>query len=100
MIYHITISRLANQDLVEIIDYLSEQTGKEFAFKFIDRLEKRIFNLLSEFPNSCAGRENYRYFVIEQYIVIYTVDDLFKKVRIVMFAHQSKNYQSSIKNRV
>ncbi|MBF0382486.1 MAG: type II toxin-antitoxin system RelE/ParE family toxin [Magnetococcales bacterium] len=92
--------KAGKQDLVEYIDYLTKQVGKDYTIKFIDRLERRVFNLLSEFPNSCAGRDNYRYFVIERYIVIYTVDDQYKKVRIVMFAHQSEYFLVTLKNRL
>lgn len=100
MNYKITISEDADQDLIGASDYLSEQAGKDFAKNFINRFKNRTFKLLSVFPNSCAKKGNYRYFVFEKYITIYTVNNISKKVRIVMFVHHSRDYQSIIRKRV
>jgi toxin ParE1/3/4 len=85
----------AEEDFVEIIDYISDDNPSA-AEKMADRFEKS-FILLSENPLSGRlARDNrlrllqYRYFVVDRYLIFY----LFKKnkVMICRILHGARDY--------
>ena len=99
MNYKVYISEKADQDFDKISDYIAEHIGADRSLEYIQRLRKRVINILSHFPNACIERDKIRYFAVDNYIAIYTVNEALKKVRVIMIAHQRSDYNSKLKER-
>ncbi len=99
MNYKVYISEKADQDFDKISDYIAEHIGTDRSLEYIQRLRKRAKNIFSLFPNACTKYGENRFFVLDNYIAIYTVNEALKKVRVIMIAHQSLNYQSELNKR-
>jgi plasmid stabilization system protein ParE len=100
MSYIVHISEKADKDLDEISDYIAEHIGVEKSLEYYQKLRNKVLNVLCQFPNAFSKHGKHRYFIIDSYIAIYTVNEPLKKVRVIMFAHQRENYQKSLKDRI
>lgn len=76
--YKVKIYPTAQQDLLEIIDYLNT-LSPEAALRYYDLLTEQIASL-SQMPERCPkpkdlalAAKGYRYLMVENYLVFYTI---------------------------
>ena len=76
--YKVKIYPTAQQDLLEIIDYLTT-LSPEAALRYYDLLTEQIASL-SQMPERCPkpkdlalAAKGYRYLMVENYLVFYTI---------------------------
>ena len=76
--YKVKIYQTAQQDLLEIIDYLNT-LSPEAALRYYDLLTEQIASL-SQMPERCPkpkdlalAAKGYRYLMVENYLVFYTI---------------------------
>lgn len=95
--YQIRLLRIAEEDFTEIISFIAADNPTA-ALTTADKIEKNI-NLLSENPK--LGRIprdediknlGYRYLVVQNYIIFYTVED--KTIFVHRILHGSRNYRT------
>jgi toxin ParE1/3/4 len=95
--YEIRFLRIAEEDFVEIISYIAADNPKA-AETIAIKIEKNI-NLLSENPE--LGRIprdediknlGYRYIVIQNYIVFYTIEE--RTIFIHRILHSARDYRA------
>jgi len=95
--YTVKFLRIAEDDLAEIITYIAEDRLSA-AEKFADKIEKRLARLadhpaLGRIPGEEElARLGYRYLVIDNYLVFYTVDE--QTVLIHRIIHGARDYVS------
>lgn len=78
--YQISITKAAEQDLAEILEYIAYESPAA-ALKMADRIDRSILRL-EEFPligvapkNRHLERRGYRMLIVDNYIVFYVVID-------------------------
>ncbi|UKS26646.1 type II toxin-antitoxin system RelE/ParE family toxin [Paenibacillus sp. HWE-109] len=99
--YRLSYLKLAQSDLLEIVDYISnELAAPEAALTLIDKLDKSIINL-EQFPYSGHLYKNNRKFetahrvlVVENYLVFYVVYDDVVEIRRILYG--KRNYEPLI----
>ena len=98
MAYRVTISENAFADFLEIVSYITLDSQIR-AFTFVDELKIRIDNLLSVFPNSGKRIGNRRMMSLENYIIVYRVDEKFKIVHVLMVTEGHRDWQEILGER-
>lgn len=96
--YKVQINPKAIRELDSIYEYIAiEKLAVENAKGQVDRIKKAILNL-SIFPQSHQERnegryagEGYRQLVIDNYIIIFKIDDVRKVVTVVTIQYQGRN---------
>ena len=96
--YKVQINPKAIRELDSIYEYIAiEKFAVENAKGQVDRIKKAILNL-SIFPQSHQERnegryagEGYRQLVIDNYIIIFKIDDVRKVVTVVTIQYQGRN---------
>ncbi|MNI43858.1 Plasmid stabilization system protein [compost metagenome] len=99
--YKLSYLKLAQSDLLEIVDYISnELSAPQAALNFIDKLDKSILNL-EQFPFSGQPYRNnrkfetaYRVQVVESYLVFYVVYDDVVEIHRILYG--KRNYEQLI----
>jgi addiction module RelE/StbE family toxin len=97
--YKIRFTRKARYDLDEVFQYFYDQTNKDVVGdRILVRLEMEILHL-SEFPRAGSYLQDellrlkgYRKCVVENYIVLYLIDDQEQQVIIVRIIHGRRCY--------
>lgn len=91
--FEIVITDIAREELEEIYEYISEELSEIIASnRLMDKIEKSIFRL-EQNPYSCRKvhikphDEEYRKLVVDNYIVLYEVDEKYKQVVIHRVVH-------------
>lgn len=92
MSYLVTFTDLASDDIDQILDYIA-QDSPENALKFIDSLEDRITNVLSQFPESGSGYKGANYFAFDNYIVVYVIIEATKTVNILLVSEGHRQWR-------
>jgi plasmid stabilization system protein ParE len=98
--YKLTISESANQDLDEILEYISiKLADPKAASDFVDELDKR-YDTLEEHPymyetsrNKRLREKGYHMFPVKNYIVLYLIDEIHLKVIISRIFYGGQNYE-------
>lgn len=98
MSYVVNFTDLASEDIDQIIDYIA-QDNPQNALNFIDSLEQRINNVLTQFPKSGSKYKQAHYFAFDNYIVIYDTDDSNKVVNILLVSEAHRQWQLIFDNR-
>lgn len=95
--YNVKIYPAAEQDLLDIIDYLNTLSPTA-ALRYYDLLTEQIASL-SVMPERCPrpkdlalAAKGYRYLVVENYLVFYVVADDTVQIRRILYGR--RNYQS------
>lgn len=95
--YNVKIYPAAEQDLLDIIDYLNTLSPTA-ALRYYDLLTEQIAGL-SVMPERCPrpkdlalAAKGYRYLVVENYLVFYVVADDTVQIRRILYGR--RNYQS------
>jgi len=94
--YHVIYEPLAEDDLVEILVYYSEQNGFDFAESILERIKTHVDRLVFlpyrtlESPRVPDARE----FMIEKlpYKAFIYVNEIDKTVHVLRILHTSRNY--------
>ena len=91
--YEVRIFPSAQQDLLDVIDYLNT-LSKEVALNYYDRLTSEISNL-SIMPERCPrprdlalAAKGYRYLVVGNYLVFYVVAGNIVQIRRILYARR------------
>ena len=96
--YKVKINPKAIRELDSIYEYIaSKKSAPENAKGQVDRIKKAILNL-DTFPQSHQDRnegryagKGYRQLLIDNYIVIFRIDDINKIVYVVTVQYQGRN---------
>lgn len=95
--FQIRLLKIAEEDFTEIVSYIAADSPIA-ASKLADKIEKNL-ELLSENPE--LGRIprdeeirnlGYRYLIIQNYIIFYTIDK--KAILVHRILHSARNYKS------
>lgn len=96
--YDIILTKGAKTDLEEIYKYIFENLKEpDIAEKLMRKIEKSILSL-DTFPNRCMKikakpmNQTYRRMVIENYIVLYKVEEEKREVVIYKISYGKRNY--------
>lgn len=91
--YDLRYLAVARLDLVDIVQYISEQLhAPEAAIHLVDKFDKAISSL-QQFPFSGRRykstdrlKDEYRMLVVENYLVFYVVMDKFVEIRRIIYS--------------
>lgn len=93
MIYKVKISQLAYYDLEHIYEYLLETSEeRSIAIEYITKLENSISSL-GYMPSRCrkTKKPNYRVLNVDNYRVIFFVEELKRTVKVIRVIHAKRN---------
>ena len=95
--YKVKIYPAAEQDLMDIVDYLNTLSG-DAALRIYDTITEEIASL-SQMPERCPrpkdlalAAKGYRYLIVEKYLVFYVIDGDVVQIRRILYGR--RNYQS------
>ena len=96
--YKVMINPKAIRELDNIYEYIAnEKLAPENAKGQVDRIKKAVLSL-DTFPQSHQERnegkyagKSYRQLLIDNYIVIFRIDELYKTVYVVTIQYQGRN---------
>ncbi len=101
--YEVILTEKAKIELKGIYDYISKSLMSEIAAKNLYNKVKDSILRLEDFPESCSiiehykdNKYQYRKLVINNYLVIYRIDEENKKVYIVRIIYGKRNYINEI----
>lgn len=97
--YQVALSRAAERDLDDIIDYIAEQDPVR-ALSFGTDLLNRLFLLLRTTPRAGRRYKNLRVFIMGNYVSIYEVRESDRVVLIHMITHASRHWVSVLQERL
>ncbi|SCW78524.1 addiction module toxin, RelE/StbE family [Paenibacillus tianmuensis] len=97
--YNLRYLALAESDLIDIVNYISEQLcAPQAANNLVNKFEKAI-SRLEDFPYSghpyrCTGKleDEYRMLAVENYLVFYVVLDNIVEIRRIIYS--KRNYEN------
>jgi len=90
MKYDVIFTALANDDFYKIIDFISIDSPQD-ALIFVGKLQSRIKNNLSVLPFSGVRYQNeIRYFIYDNYVVVYEPIEKEKQVLVYHISQASK----------
>jgi addiction module RelE/StbE family toxin len=96
--YHIALTTLAEQDFDEIVKYI-ESDNPARAITFVDLLQTRLRLLLERNPNAGAPFMDGRKITILNYVVLYDVDEIDRRVIVHMIMHGARDWHAIAKER-
>ncbi|MFT5112397.1 MAG: plasmid stabilization system protein ParE [Parasphingorhabdus sp.] len=99
MNYIVRFTSLADSDLVEILDYIAQDSPLK-ALHFIDSLQERIKTTLSTFPNGGSTYKHFRYLSFDNYVVVYFVQEGKKEVFLHLVSEGHRQWRSVLSNRL
>ena len=101
--YEVILTEKAKIELNGIYDYISKALMSEIAARNLYNKVKDSILRLEDFPESCSiiehykdNKYQYRKLVINNYLVIYRIDEENKKVYIVRIIYGKRNYINEI----
>ena len=96
--YEVILTDVAKEDLEEIYEYISEHLLEILAAnRLMEKIEQKILRL-EQNPYSCVEvhikphNEVYRKLVIDNYIVLYEVDENYKQVVVYRIIYGKTDY--------
>ena len=97
--YKVKISKLAEDDLVQIAHFIATDTGNQtIALKYYDKIADAIKSL-DQHPLRGTNPHNkilrllgYKYLKVETHLIFYTVEDNDKLVVVYRVLHEKTNY--------
>lgn len=96
--YEVVFSDSAKIDLEEIYKYISNHLlAKKSADNIMERIEKNILRL-EQYPYSCSEitvkphKDVFRKLIIDNYIVLYAIDEKYKRVIIYNIVYSKRDY--------
>lgn len=98
-IYTIEFTEDCRNEIIDIYEYISKNLVAKGAAKKLMRKMRDSVNQLAEFPNLYVKigktdklKRDYHRMVINNYVVLYTVDDIQNKVYIAHMYHGKRNW--------
>lgn len=98
MAYQITISENAFADFLDIVGFITLDSPTR-AFSFVSELKVRIDDLLTTFPNAGKRIGNCRMMSLDDYIIVYRVDEKSKAVFVLMVTEGHRDWQEILSER-
>lgn len=98
MAYRVFFTDDARNDFNSIIDFIAQDSPNR-ALSFVDELERRAVEILSQFPNSGRKTKAARYLVFGNYVVAYDVDETRKSVFIFLVSEGHRLWRDVIEER-
>lgn len=102
--YEIILTDTAKEELEEIYEYISENLLEiSVANRLMDKIEQSLF-LLEQNPYACVEvhikphKDKYRKLVIDNYIVLYEVDEKYKQVVVYRIVSEKMDYLTIIES--
>ena len=92
MSFTVRFTRLAEQDLDEIIHYIAKENPHQ-ALRFVDELEKRAVQTLEVFPRSGSVYKDLRFLSFDNYVVVYDIDETDSKVNILLVTEGHRQWR-------
>lgn len=96
--YEVTLTDVAKEEIENIYAYILEDLHEEIAAnKLMDKIEDGVLRLAQN-PYSCPKvkvkphNEIYRKLIINNYIVLYDIDEEYKKTVIYRVIHEKTDY--------
>lgn len=96
--YEIILTDTAKEELEEIYEYIANCLLEEkIAYKLMNKIEQHILRL-EQNPYSCVEihikphNEAYRKLVIDNYIVLYNIEEKYKQVVVYRVIYEKKDY--------
>ncbi|HBC83925.1 MAG TPA: type II toxin-antitoxin system mRNA interferase toxin, RelE/StbE family [Clostridiales bacterium] len=96
--YEVVLTDTAKEELEEIYEYISENLSEiSAANRLMDKIEKSLFRL-EQNPYACVEvyirphKDKYRKLVIDNYIVLYEVDEKYKQVVVYRIVSRRMDY--------
>jgi addiction module RelE/StbE family toxin len=94
--YKLRYLELAQSDLLDIVSYIGNQlSAPQAAANLVDKLDKAI-SRLERYPFSGAPylkkqklEDEYRFLVVEDYLVFYVVDDSVVEIRRIIYGRRN-----------
>lgn len=101
--YRIVFTETAELELDAIYDYISKTLlSEDSANKLMTKIEESTLRL-EIFPESCSiadgyiiNNVQYRKLIVDNYILLYNVDDMAKQVNIIHILYGRRNYLKDI----
>jgi plasmid stabilization system protein ParE len=95
--FKVKILRKAQEDMIDIIDYLNT-LSPQAALRYYDLLIEKIAGL-SEMPDRCAAVRDaqlafrgYRFMIVKNYTVFFVIQDKFVQIRRILY--NRRQYES------
>lgn len=97
-VFEVAFSPDADADFEAILHFIAADSP-ERAIAFIDRLEERIRNLLSQAPFAGTAFGKHRFTVFSSYVVVYSVDEDARRVHVVLVAEGHRDWRTLLQDR-
>lgn len=98
-IYKVEFTEVCKEEMIEIYRYISENlVAENSAKKLMKKIKKAIMNLdtmpflYAKIKKNYGVERDYRRIVVDNFVVLYTVDIDIKKIYIVHIYYGGKNY--------
>ena len=98
MSYSIRFTPIADNDFDDILHFIAADSPVR-AISFVQNLRERATELLQMFPNSGKRIGNCRMMSLENYIIVYRVDEKFKIVHVLMVTEGHRDWQEILGER-
>lgn len=99
MSFSVKFTRFAEQDFDGIIHYIAKDNPNQ-ALKFVDELQKRAVQTLEVFPRSGSPYKDVRYLPLDNYIVVYDVDEVEMVVNVLMVTEGHRQWRDILVGRM
>lgn len=100
MNYKVIFTDIANQDFYGILDYIAQDSPQN-ALNFINKLQERTKNTLATLPFGGASyKDSIRFFVFDNYIVVYEPNEAKKQVAVYMVTERHRQWRSILDERM
>jgi plasmid stabilization system protein ParE len=93
MRYDVTFTDSADADFDSILHYIAKDNPHR-AISFVDELRQRSIDFLSTAPNAGTRVGSHRYFVFTRYVVVYSVDDDARQVRVLLVTEGHRDWRA------
>ena len=97
--YKIKLTKLAHEDLMRICTYISQDLGNPSAALHVIALVEKVLDQLKSNPcmyeicrDPSFAQKRYRKAVIQNYVMIYSVENSRNEVIVLRIFHGSRNY--------
>lgn len=96
--YEVIVTDIAREELEEIYDYIfNNLCNRIAAINLMNKIEQKIFSLEKN-PYKCVevhikqNNEFYRKMIVDNYVVLYDIDEEYKQVIVYRTIYGKKNY--------
>lgn len=91
--FDVTFSREADADFDAIIDFIARNNPIR-AVRFVDELQQKAVETLSQTPYAGRREGDYRVLVLANYVAVYRVDGERRSVRVMMVSEGHRDWRA------